>query len=129
MQPKLFKTSLAEFIKAEWGGKNESGWNPVGDRVLIKPDVAASKSQGGVDIPEDIVDRMTLAAEAGVIVAVGEGAFKWNSDRITQFEGYRPQPGDRVSMNRYSGQLLKGQDGLAYRILDSIEVGGVEIHV
>lgn len=126
MQPKTFKTSLAEYIKAEWTGKNESGWNPLGDKVLIQPDKVASTTKGGIALPDDIADRMTMAAEAGVIVAMGAGAFKWNSDRITPFEGNKPKPGDRVSMNRYSGQLLMGHDGVSYRVMDSVELGAVE---
>lgn len=125
MTPKLFKTKLADYVQAEWSGKNESGWNPVGDRVLIKPDEVATRTKGGIELPEDLQDRMTMAAEAGMVVAVGDGSFKWNSDGITPYEGVKPKPGDRVSIGRYSGQLIMGHDGKSYRILDSKELGAI----
>lgn len=112
------------YQKAAWNGINQSGWNPVGDRVIIKPDAAQSKV-GGVEIPEDVQERMSMAAEAGILVAVGEGAFIWNSDRVSPFAGRKPAPGDRVHIHRFSGQIVIGVDGFKYRIMDSQEVGAV----
>lgn len=129
MQPRLFKTSLATYVVAEWDGTNPSGWEPLGDRVLIRPDQVAAKTAGGVELPDDIADRMTMAAEAGIIVAMGAGAFKYNADKITKFVGTPPKPGDRVSMGRYSGQLHMGHDGVKYRIVDSSELGAKAVAV
>lgn len=126
MQPKLFRTSLAEYVQAEWRGTNESGWCPLGNRVVVKPDEVATRTKGGIELPQDLQDRMSMAAEAGVVIAVGDGAFKWNSDGITPFQGRAPKPGDRVSIGRYSGQLVMGHDGQAYRIMDSTELGAIQ---
>jgi co-chaperonin GroES (HSP10) len=117
MMPKLFKTSLAVYTQAEWSGKNDSGWTAFADHVIILPDHLASKSAGGVDIPDDVVDRMTMAAEAGVVVSVGEEAFKGLT--------VAPKPGDRVSIGRYSGQLLMGSDTKTYRIMSASEIGAI----
>lgn len=124
MEPKLFKTELAEYIPATWNGKNESGWTPVGDRVIVLPDQAAEIIRG-IHIPQEVKSRHALAAEAGCLVAAAEGAFKWNSDRVTPFVGRKPLPGERVNIHRYSGQTLMGKDGLLYRMLDCAEIGGV----
>lgn len=124
METKLFKTELASYVPATWNGKNESGWTPIGDRVIILPDQAAEIIRG-VHIPDEVKGRHALAAEAGCLIAAGEGAFKWNSDRVTPFEGRRPLPGERVNIHRYSGQTLMGKDGVLYRVLDSQEVGAV----
>lgn len=126
MQPKLFKTTLAEFVQAEYDGTNPSGWAPIGDKLIVKPDEVASKTRGGVELPDDLRDRMTMAAEAGVVVAIGEGAFKYDSNNLTPYMGYRPQPGDRVAMGRYSGQMIMGHDNLRYRIMSSSEIGAIE---
>lgn len=123
MTPKLFKTSLAEFEHAEYTG-NTSGWNPIGDRLIIQPDTVASRTKGGVELPDELRDRMTMAAEAGVVVAVGEGCFVYEANGFP-FIGYKPKPGDRISMNRYSGLLVMGEDEKRYRILSSSEVGAV----
>jgi len=127
MKPRLFKTSIAEYEQAEWNGKNESGWDAFGDHVIIKPDSVPSEIRG-VHFTDDIVDRHTMAAEAGVIVAIGDGCFKWNSNN-TPFEGRIPKLGERVSIGRYSGQQLMGHDGVRYRILNSSEIGAIQERV
>lgn len=127
MQPKLLKNSqLGEFVQAEYTGKNESGFEPVCDRVLVLPDTAAAKSSGGVALPADMVDRHTMAAETGVIVAVGPEAFKWTSDKARPWDGYKPIAGDRVYIQRYSGQLMLGEDGKMYRLMEGSCVGAVK---
>lgn len=125
MQPKLLKTTLAEYTPATYNGKNESGWKPVGDRVIVLPDEASDKSSGGVFIDPRTVERGTMAAESGVIVAVGDSAFLWNQDRSRAYEGYKPQPGDRVTFERYAGQLQLGDDRKHYRIMEDRCIGGV----
>src|SRR5579871_1270805 len=82
MQPKLLKSSqLGEFIPAQFTGVNESGYEPLGDRVFVLPDQAAAKTSGGIDLPAELVDRHTMASETGVIVAIGPDAFKWTPDK------------------------------------------------
>lgn len=130
MKPKLlsstpFKTALGEYVPAQWTGGNTSGRDPIGDRVLILPDDAADITAGGIHLTADLVGRHSMAAEAGVLVAAGEGAFTWNSDRQTPFAGRKPQPGDRVCIERYSGQLITGDDGKVYRLCESVCIGAV----
>ncbi len=127
MQPKLLKSSqLSEFIPAEWHGVNESGYEPVCDRVLVLPDIAASESSGGIALPADIVDRHTMAAETGVVIAVGPDAFAWTPDKTRPWNGYKPKPGDRVYIQRYSGQVMLGEDGKFYRLMDYTCCGAVK---
>ena len=128
MKPKLFKTTIAEYEQAEWNGKNESGWDAFGDHVIVIPDHVPDQSAGGVHYTQDIVDRHTMAAEGGVIVSIGDGCFKWNSNG-TPFEGRMPKLGDRVSIGRYSGQALMGHDEVRYRILNSSEIGAIQERV
>ncbi len=125
MQPKLFKTTLASYIPAHWSGHDTSGFHPIGDRVLVLPDASSERTSGGVELPEDIVGRQTLAAEAGVVIAVGDGAFTWNVDKCTAFVGRKPSPGDRVAIERYSGQLYHGNDGVVYRLMESACIGAI----
>lgn len=124
MQPKLIKTSLGTYTPAEWTGTNDSGWHVVGDRILVLPDQAAEQS-GGIHLPQDVVARMTMSAEGGLVVSVGDGAFKWNSDKVTPFEGRKPEPGDRVCIEKFSGQLLHGKDGKVYRLMESACIGAL----
>ena len=124
MQPKLVQTSVSKYIPAKWEGHDTSGLSPLGDRVLILPD-KAPEIIGGVHIPVDVTARHTLAAEAGVIVAIGDGAFKWNNDKCTPYVGRTPKLGERVAIERYSGQLFHGLDDQVYRLMESVCIGAI----
>lgn len=126
MTPKLVKTEIAQYAAGEWSGKNTSGIRPIGDYILVLPDQAVDKTKGGIFLPEDLNERQSMAAQSGIIVALGDGAFTWNSDRTRPFSGQRPLPGDRVHFARYSGQKVIGHDGANYLIMDDKAAAGVQ---
>jgi co-chaperonin GroES (HSP10) len=117
MEPKLVRTELAEFVRTEFTG-NTSGYVPIGDRVLVKVDEAATTTSGGVYLPDDTTYKMTMAAETGVIVAMGDAAFYWTFDRSKDWYGRKPKIGDHVYLERYAGRVIKGKDGTMYRVMD-----------
>jgi len=125
LNPKVLSVSRVEYIPAPWSGTNKSGCTPVGDRVLILPDIAMTKSQGNVALPDEVVERMQLSASSGVIVECGDDAFVWNSDRTRPFGGYKPKPGDRVHFEKYAGKEIVGDDGAKYRICDDKAIGAI----
>lgn len=125
MQPKLLKTTVAEYLPAVWEGKNESGWEPVGDRVIILPDVAAEQTTGKIYLDAGTRERATMAADTGLLIALGDAAFAWNSDRTRPYDGRKPKPGERVTFERYAGQLVLGDDGSVYRVCDDKCIAGV----
>ena len=127
MKPKLVMTPLAPYQHAKFSGKNESGIIPIGDRVLILPDDAADKTAGGIMFDDTLKERNSLAAETGVLVAVGNGAWFWNSDRTRKFEGVRPEVGQRVWFERYAGSVQHGNDGRLYRLMDDKCIGGLRV--
>lgn len=126
MEPKVLKQVHAEFTPAKYNGVNTSGWKPIGDYVLIKPDTVASKTTGGIEIPEDLVERLELAAITGVVVDCGDEAFKWNADRTRPFGANPPKPGSRVIFEKYAGKPILGTDGAQYRIMDDKAIGGIK---
>lgn len=126
LNPKILNVSRVEYMPAIYSGSNKSGVEPVGDRVLILPDMAMTKSQGGIQLTQDVVDRMQLSATSGVIIACGDDAFAWNSDRTRPFSGYKPQAGDRVHFEKYAGKEIVGDDGVKYRLVDDKSIGGVK---
>lgn len=127
MKPRLLKSSqLGEFVPFPYSGVNESGYEPIGDRVLVGPDSASDTTSGGVALTADHVDRTTRAAETGVIVACGSDAFHWTADKLRPIQGEKPKPGDRVYVERYSGQTLLGEDGRFYRLMECRNVGAVK---
>lgn len=120
-------TPIGEYDRVEWIGRNSAGIQPFGDRVLVLPDQASIKSPGGILRPPDEIERKTEGAETGVLVAVGDGAWAWNSDRTRRYEGERPVPGQRVYFERYAGAKYVGKDGLLYRLLDDKSIGGLDV--
>ena len=124
--PKI-KTDLGEFDVEPWNGRNESGFNPEGDRVLVLPDQCAAQSSGGILLPEEVIERISMAAETGVLVAMGPEAFYWNADRTRPRQSAPPAVGSRVYFERYSGGLLHGKDGRIYRVCDDKSIGAVEL--
>lgn len=125
MQPKVLSVKRVEYADAPYFGTNQSGRVPLGDRVLIRPDIALTKTQGGIELPDDIKDRMQLSSSSGVVVELGDGAFRWNFDGTRPWEGYRPQPGDHVDFERYAGKVVMGDDGNEYRVVDYKSIGCV----
>lgn len=127
MQPKLLKIGDATFERAEFDGENHSGFVPIGDKVLVLPDTAADVTGGGIILTGEQVERTTLSAETGVIIALGDGAFEWNSDRSRPWSGTKPEIGERVYMQRYSGQVMMGKDERFYRVMTDVCVAAVEV--
>lgn len=125
MQPKLIRMQHGEYVAAEWGGTNESGIDPCGDRVLVLPDLYAEQTSGGVFITEDQKDKMDAASQTGVLVALGNDAWVWTSDRARRLEGKKPEVGARVIFEQYAGISLWGADGKRYRLLDDKCIGGL----
>lgn len=127
MQPKLLKIGDSTFERAEFYGENKSGFDPIGDKVLVLPDSASDVTAGGVQLTAEFVERTTLAAETGVIIAIAPGAFEWNSDRTRPWAGTKPKIGDRVYMQRYSGQVMMGKDQRFYRVMTDVCIAAVEV--
>ena len=125
MQPRLLKFSDVEYVEAEFEGKNRSGYVPFGDRVLVLPDVASDRV-GSIQITQQKQEQQTMSTVTGVIVAIGEGAFEWNSDKSTKAIGRKPVVGDRIFMERFAGQPLHGLDGNLYRVMDDRCIGAIK---
>lgn len=118
------KTVIGTYEVAEFDGTDYSGIDVVGDRVVIEPDRAA-KVVNGLYVTDEKQEQITTAAETGVIVGVGDQAFKYNADRTRLWEGdNKPKLGERVIFERYAGMLVIGEDGRFYRVVDDKVIAG-----
>ena len=122
MQPHLIKGIHADYIPASWSGTDTSGIRVVGKTVLVLMDKCSPQTAGGVELPDDMIEKMSMAAENGILVAIAAGAFLLNED-MTAWSGYKPRLGDRVYIEKYAGKLVKGRDGETYRIMDYGSIG------
>ena len=74
-------------------------FRPLHDRVLVRRIEADSKTAGGIIIPDSAQEKPS----EGEVIAVGEGAYNEDGDRI------KPdvKAGDRVLFGKWSGTEVK----------------------
>ena len=93
---------------------------PTGWRVLVMPYQGASKTHGGLYIPDEIRDREAVATVVAYVLKIGPLAYK-DPDKF----GPGPEPwckeGQWVCIGRYSGSRFK-IDGGEVRIINDDEV-------
>jgi co-chaperonin GroES (HSP10) len=114
VKARLIKKGQAEYIPAPWNGTNESGRVPMGKNVLVMMDTCSPYTSGGLMLPENVIEQNTLAAESGIIAAIGSNAFRRHDDG-TVWDGEKLEPGERVDIIKYSGVEIWGADGRLYR--------------
>lgn len=90
---------------------------PLGDRVLVKPDVAEEKTASGIIIPDTAKEK----PQRGTVVAVGGGKYE-NGTKIEM----SVKEGDKVLYGKYSGTELSldGDDFLIMRENDILGIVG-----
>jgi len=76
---------------------------PLGDRVVIKPLEAETKTKGGIVLPDTAKEK----PQEGKVVAVGKGKVLENGT-IAPLE---VKAGDKVLYGKYSGNEITTKDG------------------
>jgi co-chaperonin GroES (HSP10) len=97
---------------------NVSGINPVGWRILVKPQEIKEMSESGIFITSGkYKEREQMANTTGVVVAMGNDCF-----------ADEPAPwckiGDKIIFAKYAGLLYLGRDGSEYRMINDKDVTG-----
>lgn len=124
LKPRLVDRMQGKYKPAEFSG-NFSGVNPLGKRVLVRTDEFEGTFAGGkLEFVSDMVERMNMASESGVLVAVGPEAFSQHADGSRWLSG-APNPGAHVYFEKYAGLLVMGNDGCKYRLMDDHCIGAV----
>ena len=97
---------------------NETGINPVGWRVLIKPQEVKEISKGGIILTtETSKEREQLGNTTGIVIAMGDQCY---ADESTPW----CKVGDKVIFAKYAGLLYKGKDGFDYRMINDKDITG-----
>ena len=73
---------------------------PLHDRILIKRDEAATKSPGGILLPEQARDK----PQSGKVLAIGDGC--WDRDGESRVP-MDVKPGDKVWFTTYAGSEVE----------------------
>ena len=86
---------------------------PLGDRVLVTPDVVEERTSAGLILPPSSTDE--LKPETGKVVKLGEGKVKGKD--VT----FNVKVGDRVYFKKYSPDELE-IDGEKYFLLGNDDI-------
>jgi len=84
-------------------------FQPLGDRIIIKPLEAESKSKGGIVLPDTVKEK----PQEGKVVAVGKGKVLDNGT----VQKPEVKEGDVVLYAKYSGTEVTTKDGEEYLIV------------
>ncbi len=90
---------------------------PLGDKILVKRDEAATKTDSGIFLPESAKDK----PKQGKVVAVGAGILNKENG---QYMPFSVKKGDTVIFSSYSGTEVK-IDGDAFLIMTEEEILGI----
>jgi co-chaperonin GroES (HSP10) len=93
----------------------------VGFRIIVAVEPVASKTAGGLHLPDSMVDKGKLVQVRGRIVSVGSVAF----DFARFPEGTAPKVGDAVMFAKLAGFMFDGTDGKEYRVLHDQDISAV----
>jgi len=100
---------------------NPSGIMPTEYKILVAPKLTADKTAGGIILPDDTKHRDQHAQMEGTIVAVSPLAFSYDNWK----DASPPKVGDRILFAKYSGAVVKGRDGVDYRIINDKDCAAV----
>ena len=88
-------------------------FQPLGDRVLIKPLEAEEKTAAGIVLPDTAKEK----PQQGEVVAVGPGRLLDNGERVKM----EVKVGERVLYAKYAGTELK-QGDVKYLVLSERDI-------
>jgi chaperonin GroES len=109
LDPSLIEKPLAERLP-----------QPTGWRVLVMPYQGATKTQGGIYIPDEVRDRESVATVVAYVLKVGPLAYK-DPDKFGPDTQPWCEEGQWVCIGRYAGSRFK-IDGGEVRIINDDEV-------
>ena len=92
--------------------------DPTGWRLLILPYRGKGKTDGGIYLPDKVVEENTVSTQVGYVLKVGELAYK-DSEKFPF--GPWCEQGDWVMFARYAGSRFR-IDGGEVRILNDDEI-------
>ena len=92
--------------------------SPTGWRLLILPYRGKGKTDGGIYLPDTVVNEQTVSTQVGYVLKVGELAYK---DEEKFPAGPWCEQGDWVMFARYAGSRFK-IDGGEVRLLNDDEI-------
>jgi len=104
--------------KVDYNGNN-SGFHPVDTKVLVLPDEIEDTSEGGIVLTSSTVDQHELSVTEGYLV-------EWGSEAFADWRGGKDiAKGARVVWAVYAGQMIHGDDGNRYRLINDTDLAAI----
>jgi len=97
---------------------SESGIVQVEYKVLIEPEQVNEQTSGGLYLPQQTKEKDEMAQVKGTLVAVGGSAFE-------DWQGRRPEIGDKDYFGKYAGFVVVGADERKYRLINDKDVAAI----
>jgi len=91
-------------------------FQPLGDRVLVKPNEEKEVKKGGIIIPDTAKEK----PQEGKVVALGTGKRNEKGEKIP----FEVKAGDKVLFGKYSGTEIKIKDE-TYQVMREDEIIGI----
>ncbi len=115
--------SREDFIKAveEVTSRPDFTLSPKGWKVLVAMPDYARRTKGGIDLPDEYVQREEMASPVGYVVALGDSCYR---DEARFPSGPYCQPGDFIIMRPYSGTRVVLHEK-EFRFINDDTVDGV----
>jgi chaperonin GroES len=101
---------LSEEVKKGMAGKK---LNPIGDRVVVKPEPEEQKTKSGIVLPDSAKEK----PQEGTVVAVGTGRILDNGQKVP----LDVKIGDKIIYSKYGGTEVK-IDNEEYIILSEKDI-------
>lgn len=92
--------------------------------MLVLPKATEEKSKGGILLPDESKERNQFAQMEGTLIAVSPLAFTY-ADESEWGKAAKPKAGDTVLYAKYAGAVVKGRDGVEYRIVNDKDVAAI----
>ena len=90
---------------------------PLGDKIIVRREEAATKTESGIFLPESAKDK----PKAGKVIALGSGNLNKDTGEYLPFT---VKKGDSVIFSSYAGTEIK-IDGQDYLIMTEDDVLGI----
>jgi len=90
---------------------------PLGDRVIIKPLEAETKTKGGIVLPDTAKEK----PQEGEVIAVGKGKVLENGTT----KAPEVKVGDKVLYGKYSGNEITTKEGEELLIMREEDILGI----
>jgi len=91
-------------------------FQPLGDRVLVKPNEEKEQKKGGIIIPDTAKEK----PQEGKVIALGTGKRNEKGEKIP----FEVKEGNTVLFGKYSGTEIKIKDE-TYQVMREDEIIGI----